>query len=80
MARNPLLVPFLTDDPVFAHGVEVGMLFWQMAHGGEGLIEGYFLIDNEEQILVMASRLGWHAEQIERGEWPGWFWCRLEKQ
>lgn len=54
---NALLVPFLDDSPQYARGCELGMLFEQMKRRRR--IRGYYLTDNQEQITLMANRLGW---------------------
>jgi hypothetical protein len=77
MENHCLVVPFLTDDPAFAHGVEFGILYQRMQQGDEDVIEDCFLLDNQDRILVMASRLGWRAVEME-GWGEGWFRCRLE--
>jgi hypothetical protein len=58
-----LVLPFLTDDPEFAKGVEVGMLYERMKH--EDAVEGDFLLANQEQILLLANRLGWYVESCD---------------
>ncbi len=74
MANNSLICPFLTDDVNFAHGVEFGMLYARMRDGDENVIRDFFLADNEEQILLLANRLGWRGEKLSC-DTPGW--CRL---
>ncbi len=79
---HALVVPFLNEDPVYAFGVEFGQLYARM-RSGEEVIEDYFTIQNQDQILLMASRLGWRVvecEQRERKSWGrDWFWCKMEK-
>ena len=78
MAAATLLVPFLTDDPVYAYGVEFGMLYSRLRNEAETVIADCFLTANQEQILLVANRLGWQL--IEMKPWvKGWFWCRLER-
>ncbi len=77
MAEYDLVMPFLTDDPAFAHGVEFGLLYARMTRGEEDRISDYFLIDNEEQITLCANRLGWRVVEIRHGECEGWFWCEM---
>lgn len=74
MAEHSLIVPFLTDDPMYAYGVELGMLYVRMRDGEEDVIEEFFLSWNEDQILLTAGRLGWRGEKVGGGV-PGW--CRL---
>jgi hypothetical protein len=80
VAEFGLVMPFLTDDPAFAHGVEFGMLYARMTReGGERVIEGHFLIGNEEQITLAANRLGWRVTGIDHGT-EGWVFVRLERR
>ncbi len=78
MESHSLVVPFLTDDVQFALGVEFGMLYQRMRHGDEDVIEDCFLLENQDRILLLASRLGWHVSEIE-GWGEGWFRCRLDR-
>jgi hypothetical protein len=71
-------MPFLTDDVNFAHGVEFGMLYARMRDGSEGVIEDYFLLDNQDRVLLMASRLRWQVSRVEAYD-DEWFRCRLER-
>ncbi len=78
MATFTLVCPFLTDDPVFAQGVEFGLLYARMRRGRKP-IKDYFSRTNQEQILLLANRLGWAVREIE--PWDNfWFWCVLEKR
>ena len=72
------LTPFLTDDPVFARGVEFGMLYARMK--AETEITDYFTVDNQEQILLLANRLKWTVETMRDSAVPGWFFLRMEKK
>lgn len=58
-----LVLPFLTDDPQFAYGVEVGRLYERMK--AEDEINGVFLTANQEQITLMVNRLGWVIDEME---------------
>ena len=60
-----MVVELLDDHPSFVLGFEVGRLYTQMRDGAERTIEGMYHAANDEQILLMARRLGWSAE-IER--------------
>ena len=51
-----LVCPFLTDDPVFAYGVEFGLLYARV-QSGEDEICDYFCRENQDRILLLASRL-----------------------
>lgn len=73
-----LVFPFLDGSPAFAHGVEIGLLHARMRDGGEGRIETYCLIDNQEQITLMANRQGWRVLRMKAGP-EGWFWCEMER-
>jgi hypothetical protein len=73
-----LVCPFLDHDPRFAYGVEFGMLFARMRDGDEGEIAGYYCMANQDQILLLASRLGWSVDEL-RPWGRDWFWCRLER-
>jgi hypothetical protein len=56
-----LVLPFLTDDPAFTHGFACGMIYAAM-RAGEGRIETYVHPETDEQLFLMASRLGYTAE------------------
>lgn len=72
-----LVCPFLTDDPMFSYGVEFGMLYVRMREESD-LISDFFSRENQDRILLLASRLGWVVLQMKPwGE--DWFWCELEK-
>jgi hypothetical protein len=77
MANHTLVVPFLTDDPVFAYGVEFGLLYARMAAAADTTIEDYFCRENQDRILLMANRLGWHVVEMKPHD-KDWFWCQLE--
>ncbi len=71
-----LVCPFLTDDPVFARGVEIGMLFSRMQRRRK--IRDYFLLANQEQITLLANRLGWRIQRME--PWgDDWFHCVMAR-
>ena len=77
MPSNTLVCPFLTDDRVYAFGVEFGMLYARMRDSTEPVAE-YFTRANQDQILLAAGRLGWSVCEIKPWD-KFWFWCRLEK-
>jgi hypothetical protein len=77
MTTYGLVCPFLTDDPTFAYGVEFGLLFARM-RGEEEYIADYFCLDNQDRILLLASRLGWTIRSMKLWD-EGWFWCEMEK-
>lgn len=77
MASYGLVCPFLTDEPEFALGVEFGFLFMRMKRAKR--IKDYFCLANQEQILLLANRLGWKVKKIK--PWgKDWFWCVLERR
>jgi hypothetical protein len=78
MAAHSLVVPFLTDDPAFAFGVEFGLLYARLSEGDEEVAD-FFCRENQDRILLMAGRLGWHVEEMRPHD-RDWFWCRLVKQ
>ncbi len=78
MTNYSLICPFLTDDPVFAYGVEFGLLLARMRSGADA-IGGYFCQENQDRILLLANRLGWSVEQIKPWD-KDWFWCSIEKK
>jgi hypothetical protein len=50
------IIPFLTDDPLFCDGVEIGFLFKQMEKE-DFEFNGVYHKTNREQIEVMAQRM-----------------------
>ncbi len=78
MPSFDLVCPFLDSSPRYAYGVEFGMLFARMCAEAEGRIAGYFCLANQDQILLLASRLGWSVDEL-RPWGKDWFWCRLDK-
>lgn len=53
-----LMLQFDTDDPEFARGVQVGMV-WQLLHGGVHEFEMPMYITNAEMIFRMAEAAGY---------------------
>jgi hypothetical protein len=79
MATWTLICPFLNQSSDFALGVEFGRLYARMRIGEDAEISDYFCIENQDQILLVASRLGW--EVVEMSSWDAdWFWCLLRKR
>jgi hypothetical protein len=78
MTMHNLIVPFLTDNPEFARGVEFGMLYARMRQE-QTAIADYFLLANQEQILLAANRLGWEVLTL-KPNCPGWFWCVMQRR
>jgi len=58
-----MVCPFLDRSTAYAHGVEFGILYERMKN--EDAIDDIFTIENQEQINLCASRLGWHVETSE---------------
>jgi hypothetical protein len=73
-----LVCPFLADDPLFARGVEFGLLYARLAKGPPR-VRDYFQRDNQEQILLLASRLSYDVA-VMRPHDSGWFWLDLRKR
>jgi len=81
MSHYSLICPFLTDNPQFAHGVEFGLLYARM-QSQEERISDYFHKENQDQILLLASRQGWYVREMksfDKSFDKYWFWCVLEK-
>jgi len=78
MTSNTLVCPFLNSDPVYAYGVEFGMLYARMQTSDEQVAD-YFCRENQDQILLLASRLGWSVVELKPWD-ENWFWLRIEKE
>ena len=75
-----LILPFLDDSHSFANGVEIGLLVARM-RGDEDVIEDHFSLQNEDMVLLAASRLGWHVVAIDYPEeYVQWFFVRMERK
>lgn len=62
-------MPLLSDDPAFALGFEAGIVYQQM-RAAESHIAGVFHGTNEEQLRLMAHRLGYAVtKRATSGEW-----------
>ena len=79
MAAYTLVCPFLTDDPAFAHGVEFGLLHARMQRGEEDEIGDFFARANQDRVLLLVNRLGWHVHEIKAVD-RFWFWCAMKKR
>jgi hypothetical protein len=79
MDTYTLVCPFLTDDPAFARGVEFGLLYARMQSGQEDEVQDYFQRENQEQILLLASRLRWQVVEMQP-HCRCWFWCHLKRR
>lgn len=78
MANYNLVCPFLTDDPLFAFGCEFGMLYAELKDRPR-TIKNYFTIENQEQILLLANRLGYHVVKMK--PWGDqWFFLKLRRR
>ncbi len=72
-----LVTPFLTDDPMFAAGVEFGMLYCELRSGKE-VVHGYYQRENQDRILLAASRLGYRVVKMRTFD-EDWFLLRLRR-
>lgn len=75
-AEYNLVLPFLTNDPQFTLGVEVGML-WEQLQAEPSEHEVTIHAANDEQVIVMASRLGYRLTLESLAD--GWKTARFEK-
>ena len=61
-----MVVPFLTDDPMFTLGVEFGMVYSHLnrprCRGWSGMIHRA----NEEQVMLAANRMGFVVRKCSR--------------
>lgn len=65
-----LVAPFLTDDPMFARGVQYGMIYMRLRHTKRNRITEQFVEADEEQIRLMAHRIGWTVKKrFKSHEW-----------
>lgn len=76
MSEHRLLCPFLDDSAMFTRGVEFGMLFARMRRAK--LIADYFLRENQDQILLIASRAGWKI--LEMKAEGDWLWIKMKRR
>jgi hypothetical protein len=59
------------------------MLYTRMRDGCESRIADFFMMTNQEQITLLANRLGWTL--LEMKQWPAldanpeWFWCVMDR-
>lgn len=77
MSSFSLVCPYLMDQPSFSRGVELGLLYGRMQQESE--IADYFILDNQDQILLLASRLGWNVKEMWNWD-AGWFFCHLARR
>lgn len=71
-----LVCPFLDASPKYALGVELGMLYEQLQESNHH--RGFYMVDNQEQILLLANRLGWSVDIFEPGD--EWFFVEMSKR
>lgn len=57
------VVPFLNPDPAYCYGVEFGRLYEQMKQSDS--IDDSFHTENQDQILLLFSRLGWTVGKMD---------------
>ena len=72
MSDQQLVCPFLDESISFAAGVEFGMLFARMKTAR--VIDDLFTLENQDQILLLASRASWDVVRMKR---VGKDWFRL---
>lgn len=79
-----LLVPFLNQDPVYCHGVELGMQVIAPMLRKRRVVKGYFRTENEEQIRLTAGRLGYVLEEVspwdDGPEDNGWVYMKMVRK
>ena len=80
MDGHELVFQFLDSSPAFAHGVEIGILHERMKNEDE--INDTFHTANQEQITLMANRLGWKVLNME--QWKQhpdqWFFLHMVRE
>jgi len=67
------VLPFLNSDPMFARGVEIGVLWKNLCELKNLPLCGYYHTENEDQILLMCSRLNIKTTLGDIAE-GGWRW------
>lgn len=79
MAEFSLVFPFLTDNEDFCLGVEIGMLYEQMKNSDDPRdFDGTYHVKNQDQIFLMANRLGWKVDKFGEPE-NEWFYCSFKR-
>ncbi len=76
---HSIVVPFLNEDPTYAHGVEFGMLYTKMQNPDVDRIEDFFRTENQEQITLLANRTGWTVESMKPWK-DGWILIALVRR
>jgi hypothetical protein len=74
MPKHTLVMPFLNGEEAYALGVEFGMLYSRMKSDDE--VKDYFCRENQDQILLAASRLGWRVVEMKPHD-DDWFWLHM---
>ena len=66
-----LAAPFLTDDLMFAYGVEFGMIYERYKDTRPQKIEEMIHADNEDRVLLLFDRWGYEISSREsiEGKW-----------
>lgn len=77
MPSNTLVCPLLNDDPMSAYGVEFGRLCSRM-RDSDGPVAEFFTRSNQDQILLLACRLGWSVREVKPWD-KFWLRCHLEE-
>jgi len=75
---HKLVCPFLDSSPEYARGVEFGILFERMKFEEE--IIDLFLMENQDQILLLVNRLGWTVDTCTDASTPGWFSISMRRE
>lgn len=70
------VVPFLDTDVKYAHGVEFGQLFERLKEADK--IHEYITRANQDQVLLLLSRLGWTVETIKEHD-ENWFYIEANR-
>lgn len=78
MASYGLVTPFLTDDFMFAAGVEFGMFYHRIKKQPK-IIRDYILPENQDRILVLADRFGYNVVKMKHWD-KYWLWIKLRRR
>lgn len=70
-------IPFLTNDKKFALGVEFGMLYKQLQLEQPSEFDATIHSENDEQVIVMASNLGYQVTFDRMETWTVAHFTRL---
>lgn len=69
--NNQVFCPFLKKHPMYELGTEFGILICRMMMSNE--VEDDFRRANQEQILLLANRMGWSVTKLDDGNKKGYF-------